>query len=141
MQTTMKRFLESSSSEEDEDAYLIFLCKKQLPGVNFYRFNAKNWQFTVQIGNLLCKLAIYCVNFGVNFILQKFCMCKKMTIMRYALNLLIYSAVNCWTLSRCCVNQMLKIVNLLCKLAIDCVNFGINFILHKFCMCKKILHV
>ena len=26
---------------------------------------------------LLCKLAIYCVNFGVNFILQKFCLCKK----------------------------------------------------------------
>ena len=23
------------------------LCKKKLPGVNFYRFNAKNWQFTV----------------------------------------------------------------------------------------------
>ena len=23
------------------------LCKKELPGVNFYRFNAKNWQFTV----------------------------------------------------------------------------------------------
>ena len=46
-------------------------------GVNFYRFNAKNWQFTVWIGNLLCKLAIYCVNFGVNFILQKFCLFKK----------------------------------------------------------------
>ena len=30
-----------------------------------------------KIGNLLCKLAIYCVNFGVNFILQKFCLCKK----------------------------------------------------------------
>ena len=40
------------------------LCKKTLPGVNFYRF-------------LLCKLAIYCVHFGVNFILQKICMCKK----------------------------------------------------------------
>ena len=23
------------------------LCKKKLPGVNLYRFNAKNWQFTV----------------------------------------------------------------------------------------------
>ena len=23
------------------------LCKKRLPSVNFYRFNAKNWQFTV----------------------------------------------------------------------------------------------
>ena len=36
-------------------AYLIFVTfttggarvKKKLPGVNFYRFNAKNWQFTV----------------------------------------------------------------------------------------------
>ena len=45
-------------------------CKFFLGGVNFYRFNVK-------IGNLLCKLAIYCVNFGVNFIFQKFCPCKK----------------------------------------------------------------
>ena len=30
-------------------------------------------------------MAIYCVNFGVNFILQKFCLCKKMTNMRYGL--------------------------------------------------------
>ena len=29
------------------------------------------------IGNLLCNLAIYCVNFGVNSIFQKFCPCKK----------------------------------------------------------------
>ena len=37
------------------DPYLIFVTdstdgvcvKKKLPGVNFYRFNAKNWQFTV----------------------------------------------------------------------------------------------
>ena len=50
-------------------------CKFFLAGVNFYRFNAKNWQFTV--GNLLCKLAIYRVNFGVNFMFQKFCLCKK----------------------------------------------------------------
>ena len=35
-------------------SYLIFVtdttdgvCVKKLPGVNFYRFNAKNWQFTV----------------------------------------------------------------------------------------------
>ena len=36
-------------------AHLIFVTdttdgvcvKKKLPGVNFYRFNAKNWQFTV----------------------------------------------------------------------------------------------
>ena len=40
------------------------LCKKKLPGVNFYRFNAKNWQFTVyfaiitqKMGNLLCILS------------------------------------------------------------------------------------
>ena len=32
---------------------------------------------TRKIGNILCKMAIYCVNFGVNFILQKFCLCKK----------------------------------------------------------------
>ena len=25
------------------------LCKKKLPGVNFYRFNAKNWRFSVQV--------------------------------------------------------------------------------------------
>merc|ERR1712004_286392 len=56
-------------------------CKFFLAGVNFYRFNAK-------IGNLLCKLAIYCVNFGVNFIFQKFCPCKKMTNMRYDKNVM-----------------------------------------------------
>ena len=40
-----------------------FSCKFFLAGVNFYRFNAKNWQFTVyfavitqKIGNLLCIL-------------------------------------------------------------------------------------
>ena len=39
-------------------------CKFFLAGVNFYRFNAKNWQFTVcfavitqKIGNLLCILS------------------------------------------------------------------------------------
>ena len=51
--------------------YLLFVtdttdgvCVKKLPGVNFYRFNAKNWQFTVyfavitqKIGNLLCILS------------------------------------------------------------------------------------
>ena len=51
-----------------------------LAGVNFYRFNAKNWQFTVyfavitqKIGNLLVIYAF----FGVYFILEKFCPCKK----------------------------------------------------------------
>ena len=41
------------------------LCKFFLASVNFFRFNAKNWQFS--------KLAFFCVN----FILQKFCSCKK----------------------------------------------------------------
>ena len=38
----------------NKEAYLIFVtgttgaaCVKKLPGVNFYRFNPKNWQFTV----------------------------------------------------------------------------------------------
>ena len=47
----------------------------------FDRFYAEKVAFFTdlmqKIGNLLCKLAIYCVNFGVNFILQKFCLCKK----------------------------------------------------------------
>ena len=41
-----------------------FSCKFFLASVNFYRFNAKNWQFTVyfavitqKIGNLLCILS------------------------------------------------------------------------------------
>ena len=46
------------------------LCKFFLAGVNIYRFNAKNWQFTVYF------VVIYAF-FGVNFILQKFCLCKK----------------------------------------------------------------
>merc|ERR1711994_18152 len=45
-------------------------CKFFLASVNFYRFNAKNWHFR-QI--LREKVAF----FGVNFILQKFCSCKK----------------------------------------------------------------
>ena len=42
----------------------VYSCKFFLAGVNFYRFNAKNWQFTVyfavitqKIGNLLCILS------------------------------------------------------------------------------------
>ena len=42
----------------------IYSCKFFLAGVNFYRFNAKNWQFTVyfavitqKIGNFLCILS------------------------------------------------------------------------------------
>ena len=44
--------------------HIPFICQKKLPGVIFYRFNAKNWQFTVyfavitqKIGNLLCILS------------------------------------------------------------------------------------
>ena len=47
-----------------------YSCKFFLAGVNFYRFNAKNWHFR-QI--LREKVAF----FGVNFILQKFCQCKR----------------------------------------------------------------
>ena len=36
-------------------------CKFFLAGVNFYRFNAKNWQFTVYFAVITQKLAIYCV--------------------------------------------------------------------------------
>ena len=46
----------------------IYSCKFFLAGVNFYRFNAKNWQSTVYFFTRF---------FGVNFILQKFCPCKK----------------------------------------------------------------
>ena len=36
-------------------------CKFFLAGVNFYRFNAKNWKFTVYFAVITQKLAIYCV--------------------------------------------------------------------------------
>ena len=65
----------------------IYPCKFFLAGVNFYRFNAKNWHFR-QI--LREKMAFFFTDltqkigvFGVNFILQKFCPCKKMTNIRY----------------------------------------------------------
>ena len=42
----------------------VYPCKFFLAGANFYRFNAKNWQFTVyfavitqKIGNFLCILS------------------------------------------------------------------------------------
>ena len=61
-----------------------------LAGVNVYRFNAKNWQFTVyfavitqKIGNFLCILSQFTRFFGVNFILQNFARVKKMTNIRY----------------------------------------------------------
>ena len=66
----------------------IYPCKFFLAGVNFYRFNAKNWHF----GQILReKVAFFFTDFtgkiGVfrlNFILQKICPCKKMTNIRYA---------------------------------------------------------
>ena len=48
----------------------IYSCNFFLAGVNFYRFNAKNWHCR-QI--LREKVAF----FGINFILQKLCTCEK----------------------------------------------------------------
>ena len=59
----------SSSSSTSHTSYLSrepreFSCNFFFAGVNFYRFNAKNWQFTVyfaviaqKIGNFLCILS------------------------------------------------------------------------------------
>ena len=48
--------------------YLIFVTNATnifvyifFGGVNFYRFNAKNWQFTVYFAVITQKLAIFCV--------------------------------------------------------------------------------
>ena len=38
-----------------------FSCNFFLAGVNFYRFNAKHWQFTVYFAVITQKRAIYCV--------------------------------------------------------------------------------
>ena len=46
------------------------------------------------------KLAIYCVNFGVNFIFQKFCPCKKMTNYRYELHQVLCPRCLHWAHSR-----------------------------------------
>ena len=46
-------------------------------GVNFFWPVSIFTDLTRKIVNLLCKLAIYCVNFGVNFIFQKLCLCNK----------------------------------------------------------------
>ena len=58
----------------------IYPCKFFLAGVNFYRFNAKNWHFDrfyvkkwLFFTDLTRKICV----FGVNFILQRFCSCKK----------------------------------------------------------------
>ena len=45
--------------------------------VNFFLPVQIFTDITRKIGNLLCKLAIYCVNHVVNFIFQKFCPSKK----------------------------------------------------------------
>ena len=47
-----------------------FSCKFLLAGVNFYRFNAKNWQFTLYF------VLIYAF-FQCKFYSPKFCQCKK----------------------------------------------------------------
>ena len=66
-------------------------CKFFWDGVNFYRFNAKNWQFTVYFAVITQKLAIFCVFcrnlrvFSVKILFSKnFACVKKMTNMRYA---------------------------------------------------------
>ena len=58
----------------------VYPCKFCLAGVNFYRFNAKNWHFrqilrekVAFFTDLTRKIGV----FGVNFIIQKFCPCKK----------------------------------------------------------------
>ena len=79
-QLTNNRFFDTETNINDiMQTYLIFLAS-----VNFFRFNAKIWQFTMyfavitqKIGNLLCILSYFTCLFGVNFILQKFCPCKK----------------------------------------------------------------
>ena len=72
----------------------IYSCKFFLARVNFFffRFNAKIWQFTVYFAVMTLKIGNFVVIyafFGVNFILQKFCLCKKMTNMRYDWNVLL----------------------------------------------------
>ena len=60
------------------ETYLIFVTGATGGAhVNFFCPVYIFTDLTRKIGNLLCKLAIHCVNFGVNFILQKFCLCKK----------------------------------------------------------------
>ena len=78
-------------------------CKFFLAGVNFYRFNAKNWHFR-QI--LREKVAFfYRFNaknwrfFSVNFIHQNFCPCTKMTNIRYGITLL-FNRIPCSSRTR-----------------------------------------
>ena len=64
-----RRTVEEPNSADKHTSYLSrepreFSCKFFLASVNFYRFNAKNWQFTVyfavitqKIGNFLCILS------------------------------------------------------------------------------------
>ena len=66
---TKKERFEKSHQRQVHTSYLsrapqVYSCKFFLAGVNFYRFNAKNWQFTVyfavitqKIGNFLCILS------------------------------------------------------------------------------------
>ena len=84
MDTINKTFMWDAHTWYLSQAPQAYPCKFFLAGVNFYRFNAKNWQFTVyfavitqKIGNFLCILSWFTRFLGVNFILQKFCQCKK----------------------------------------------------------------
>ena len=60
------------------ETYLIFVTDAtDGVSVNFFLAGVIFTDLTQKIGNLLCKLVIYCVNFGVNFLFQKFCLFKK----------------------------------------------------------------
>ena len=80
-------------------------CKFFLAGVNFYRFNAKNWHFwqilrkkVAFFTDLTRKIGV----FGCKFYSHKNCVSvKKMTIIRYACYIMQYHAIpwninNCW---------------------------------------------
>ena len=65
----------------------VYPCKFFLAGVNFYRFNAKNWHFRQILREKVAFLTDLTQKIGIfrcNFFLQKFCLCKKMTNIRYA---------------------------------------------------------
>ena len=67
---------------------------------------------TRKIGNLLCKLVIYCVNFSVNFILQKFCLCKKNDKYEVWEELAKYGIKNCSTLvTKRCTGEELSLLH------------------------------
>ena len=69
-------------------------------------------------------MAIYCVNFGVNFIVKKFCMCKKMTNIRYGV------ACFCQNSTDVILTKHKQGVEFLTSL---------NFLYHKECSCLFLL--